>query len=284
MAFAGDKSHRWLTTGHEPYIYIRYATIDLEAMLKAVLFDLYRTLIDITTDEGDPAVYEKLAHFLSYHRLKIDPGELQSALREGVERTMAESGEMHPETDVFKVFGEILARYGGKKFHPAVVMDVAVLYRSLTMCHFVLFPGVIKTLPVLRQRYGLGLVSDAQWVYAGPEIAMLGLDRFFGVKVISSLLGFKKPDPRMFSLALEKLDSDPGSSVYIGDDPERDLAGARAAGMRCLLFAGGHAMASSPSADHPFVEGVTGVRAKAGRPINGVFEDYRELPGLLAAM
>ncbi len=236
-------------------------------MLKAILFDLYGTLIDIETDEGDPAVYEKLARFLSYHRLRISADELQSALRAGVELTMTASREMHPEADVFKVFGEILTRYGGKKFHPAVVTDVVMLYRSLTMRHFGLFPGVMDILPVVQEQYGLGLVSDAQWVYAEPEIAMLGLDRFFGVTVISSLLGFKKPDPRMFFLALEKLRSTPESSVYIGDNPERDLAGARAVGMRCLLFKSGHAEASLT-----FVEP------------DGVFEDYRELPGLLAGL
>jgi putative hydrolase of the HAD superfamily len=259
-------------------------------MLNTVLFDLYRTLIDITTDEGDPAVYEGLARFLAYHNVRIDPGALQSALREGMERTMAESGEMHPETDVFRVFGEILARYGGKEFHPAVVTDAAMLYRSLTMRHFGLFTGVADVLSVLREQYALGLVSDAQWVYAAPELAMCGLDRFFGATVISSLLGFRKPDPRMFALALEKLGAVPGSSVYIGDDPERDLAGARAAGMRCILFKSRHTMAFSASTDHPFVEGVAPaallLEGATQAPINaepdGVFEDYRELPGLLA--
>lgn len=234
-------------------------------MLKTVIFDLYRTLIDIRTDEGDDAVYETVSRFLSYHLIRIDADELRSSLFGGIERSMRESNERHPETDVFKVFDEILTTYGGQSYDRSIIADVAMLYRSLTIRRFGLFPAVPEILSFLSRNYRTGLVSDAQWVYTDPEIAILGLERFFGTRIISSRLGFKKPDPRLFCIALKKLDSVPESSVYIGDNPDRDLLGARGAGMRCILF----------DCEHKEYQGLVP---------DGVFRDYRELPGLLAGL
>jgi putative hydrolase of the HAD superfamily len=65
---------------------------------------------------------------------------------------------------------------------------------------------------------------------------MLGLDRFFKLRILSSRFGFKKPDVRLFKIAMEKLRVRPEESVYIGDDPRKDLTGSKRAGMKCVLF------------------------------------------------
>lgn len=44
-----------------------------------------------------------------------------------------------------------------------------------------------------------------------------------------------KPHPRPFRLALARLGARPSASVHVGNDPGEDRAGARAAGMRCVL-------------------------------------------------
>ncbi len=206
-------------------------------MINTVLFDLYRTLIDIQTDEHDPFVYEALSRYLSYHLVRVDADRLRTVFFGEIERMLRESCEPHPEIDVYRIFGTIMERFGtGGDYGREIVRDTARLYRSLTMRRFGLFPQVPETLSALKESYRLGLVSDAQWVYADPEMAMLDLDRFFEVTVISSRLGFKKPDPRMFRIALERLHTEPGQAVYVGDNPDRDLRGAKAAGMRCILF------------------------------------------------
>jgi putative hydrolase of the HAD superfamily len=209
-------------------------------MIKAVLFDLYRTLIDIRTDEHDPFVYSTLSCFLSYLRVKIDPEALEAVYFEEVKRTLDQSPETHPEIDVFRIFEGIMERYGRGRYSADTVRDTAMLYRSLTMRQFGLFPRVPDVLSQLRESYRIGLVTDAQWVYAEPEMAMLDLPRFFDVVVISSRTGFKKPDRRMFTNAMDTMQVSPEDSVYVGDNPDRDLRGAKAAGMRCILFNGEH--------------------------------------------
>lgn len=62
----------------------------------------------------------------------------------------------------------------------------------------------------------------------------LGLDRWIGIVVVSSSAGASKPSPLPFRQALAGLDLLPGEAWHVGDSPE-DAAGARAAGVRCLL-------------------------------------------------
>ncbi len=49
-------------------------------------------------------------------------------------------------------------------------------------------------------------------------------------------LGLRKPDPRAFLTACERLDVPPGSVVSVGDEFEVDVLGARAAGLAAVLL------------------------------------------------
>jgi putative hydrolase of the HAD superfamily len=215
------------------------ATVISVAGQRAVFFDLYGTLIDIRTDEDDPRVYATLSDFLAYSRVVIAPEDLVREYRDRVRAHLARSGEPFPEVDVCAVFGEIVSEYrrppsdGGPD--PA---DAARLFRALTRRRFVPFPGVHEVLARLRDKYRLGLISDAQWVFTDPELEMAQLDRFFSTIVLSSRIGVKKPDARPFAAAMRALEAAPEASVYVGDNPGRDLVGARNAGMRCVLFRG----------------------------------------------
>jgi putative hydrolase of the HAD superfamily len=49
--------------------------------------------------------------------------------------------------------------------------------------------------------------------------------------VISEEVGFEKPDPKIFEVALKELGVKPGEAVYVGDTPETDVLGANASGL-----------------------------------------------------
>jgi len=83
----------------------------------------------------------------------------------------------------------------------------------------------------LRERYRIGIVSN----FYGNLQAVLdeaGLSPSVGVAVDSTVLGCKKPDPRIFQAALDALEATPAEAVFIGDSFRRDMTGARAMGMR----------------------------------------------------
>lgn len=88
-----------------------------------------------------------------------------------------------------------------------------------------------------------------QWRAAGLRLAVvsnfdrrlhrllegLGLAPLLDAVVVSSEAGAAKPDPRPFELALTALELRADQAWHIGDSPE-DLAGAKAAGLPCVLI------------------------------------------------
>jgi putative hydrolase of the HAD superfamily len=218
------------------------------ASVNAVLFDLYGTLINIRTDENDPGVYVAMAQFLEYVGVRITPEELLHQYRSRVRARLEGSPEKHAEVDVTGVFRDLIVAYGvpgasssllpaGRFLDPdTLAAAVSGLFRSLTRRSFGVFLGVEWALAHLQPRYRLALVSNAQRVFAESELVTTGLDRFFPVRVLSAVVGIKKPDSRIFSAALHALGVEPADAVYVGDNPKDDLVGARNAGMRCIIF------------------------------------------------
>jgi putative hydrolase of the HAD superfamily len=202
----------------------------------AVLFDLYGTLIDIRTDEGDPGVWWALAQYLGYLGVQIGSEELRGQYQARIDFQISSSPHDHPEVDVFAVFRDIFAAYGKMKVSREKIITAAMLFRSLSRRQFGLFPDAVAVLKRLRGRHAVALVSDAQWVFTEPELEITGLRDLFEVRVLSSRLGFKKPDPRLFAKALAAIHVPPASAVYVGDNPSRDLVGAKRAGMKSVLF------------------------------------------------
>ncbi|NWF76634.1 MAG: HAD family hydrolase [Nitrospirae bacterium] len=205
-------------------------------MIKAIFFDLYGTLIDIRTDEYDDSVYETLSRYLSYYSFNIPPDELKKSYFALIQKDMQNSKEKYPEVDVYKIFFSILQGYGRKKCPKYFVTNIALFFRALTLKHFSVFDGSYDVINTIAKKYKIAIISDAQWIFAEPEMSVLGIDQLFNTKILSSKMGFKKPDIRLFTYAMEKFGVKSEESIYIGDNPMKDLKGAKNAGMRFILF------------------------------------------------
>lgn len=234
-------------------------------MIKAVFFDLYGTLIDIRTDEQDPWVYAILSRYLQYHSVQVGAEELKEVYFGEIEQQFRKSREVYPEVDVYKIFSIIMNEYGNRWYPKSVIVDTAILFRSLAMRRFGLFPYLFETLSHLKKQSEIAIISDAQWVFAEPEVEILGLDRFFQHKILSSYYGYKKPDVRLFQTAMKKLRVKPDESLYIGDNLRKDLVGAKKAGMQFILF------------------GQELKECNALKP-DGVFSDYSELEKVISSL
>jgi putative hydrolase of the HAD superfamily len=95
-------------------------------------------------------------------------------------------------------------------------------------------------LGALGARFPLAVVTDAQSAWARGELHSVGLGGYFDPVVVSGDHGYRKPDRRLFERALAGLGVAAEHAVYVGNDMHRDVYGARAAGMRTVLFASGH--------------------------------------------
>jgi putative hydrolase of the HAD superfamily len=211
--------------------------------LRAVLFDINGTLIDIETDEGMEEVYRAIGHFLLYQGISMRRWEVRDLYFQIMKEQFAASTEKYPEFDVVKVWREILRRrnIGVALPLPEEKLDqlplvIAELQRGVSRKRLKCFPGANEALDQLKQRYRLAAVTDAQTAYAVPEIRAAGLHQYFDPVVVSGDYGYRKPDVRLFQIALDKLQVTAGQAIFVGNDRYRDVFGARQAGMRSILF------------------------------------------------
>ena len=202
--------------------------------IRAIVFDHYGTLVDIRTNEDKPEIFQYLALYLQYYGADIEAGQLKYELRLEREKHLKSKHERYPEVDLEVVFKNVLQRH--RLGNPFMSESCCKLFRLLSRERFQLFQDSMTVLSEMKKAgYPMALVSDAQKVFALEEMKMLGLSEFFPYVVLSTYLGFRKPDPRIFGIAYGLLEIPPEEAVYVGDSPERDIEGAKGSGMPVIL-------------------------------------------------
>jgi putative hydrolase of the HAD superfamily len=98
------------------------------------------------------------------------------------------------------------------------------------------YPDVESALTGLRDR-GLRLIAVSNWDCSLPRVLeRCGLGGMLDGTVTSAEAGARKPDPAIFSAALELAGCEAAEALHVGDTEEEDVVGARAAGIRPLLI------------------------------------------------
>ncbi|HZT91950.1 MAG TPA: HAD-IA family hydrolase [Gaiellaceae bacterium] len=117
----------------------------------------------------------------------------------------------------------------------AALDDVCAARREFVRGCLVPRPGVVATLRALRTRgLRIGLITvcsedvEALW----PDSEFAGL---FDAEIFSSRIGISKPDPRIYLACCDELGVAPEDAVFVGDGANDELAGARRVGMQAVL-------------------------------------------------
>src|SRR5262249_22512129 len=137
--------------------------------LRAVVFDVNGTLIDIETDESQDDLYRQVGRFLQYQGVAVERDLLRDRFFAKPGGQKKASAEAHPEVDVVAAWRSLL-NGNGRKVPEGLPLLVAQFYRTLSRRRLQLFPEVLTVLGQLRDRYRLAIVSDHQQAYALPEI------------------------------------------------------------------------------------------------------------------
>jgi putative hydrolase of the HAD superfamily len=113
------------------------------------------------------------------------------------------------------------------------------------------YPGVIPTLLKLKQQgLKLAIVSDAPILQAWTRLTEMKIQDFFDAVVTFDDTGERKPSALPFKKALEQLGMEPEEVLHVGDWPERDIAGAKALGMKTALAKYGTIKPATVKADY----------------------------------
>jgi len=193
--------------------------------VKAIVFDFGGTLAEggLQTEPFEAEILEYF-HSLGYQVSFTELRQSQRAALNRLERVRVSHREMSFE----EVYTEVLARLGIPVEEEAL-NHLYVLYRR----NFpeMLLPGVDNLLRSLSERYKLAVLSNTMNDMPRRTLAKLGLADLFEAVVCSRDLGIRKPHEGAFRHVLEQLEASPEETVFVGDTPKEDIAGARRVGM-----------------------------------------------------
>ena len=184
-------------------------------MIRAVVFDLYDTLVDYD-DRRSREFSASVAQLCGR-----DPEEFHGIWIEG--RPSRDTGPMTP----------YLASLGIEESAAQQFLEVRRDWTRGVLA--TPRPGVLDTLRELRRRgirTGLITVCSEDVADVWEETVFAGL---FDVEVFSCACGLRKPDPRIYRLALDQLGVRPAEALFVGDGANDELAGAERVGMRAIL-------------------------------------------------
>ncbi|KRF01884.1 HAD family hydrolase [Frateuria sp. Soil773] len=114
-----------------------------------------------------------------------------------------------------------------------------------------LYPDALPALERIAARWPVASLTNGN-----ADLRRIGLHAHFAYQVCARDTGAAKPDARIFRAAADLLGEPPGHILHVGDDPELDVLGARAAGLRTAWINRGgqswpEALGAPPDLDLP---------------------------------
>ena len=204
-----------------------------------LVFDLYGTLVDIHTEEND-LVWEKTAIFFGFYGAHYTRPQLQSAFLDAMSAREAREGQTYecfPDIPFEEVMTDLFRAKGITENVDTLGIQAAQLFRISSIEYIQLYPHVLEALAALREKgYRLWLLSNAQAIFTAYELRHLGLGAQFDAVYLSSDYRCRKPDIRFFRALMEDHNLDPAQCLFIGNDRNTDIAGAKNAGMATLYM------------------------------------------------
>jgi len=195
-------------------------------MLRAILFDLDNTLLDFSGFKRESALAAAKAMKKAGvpHDEKLIYGKIFEIYeKKGIEYQLTFTEVLHAlgienPSQFERAKQAAIIAYTKKKFE---------LIRPRA--------SVIRVLNSLKGKYRLGIVTDAPKDKAWQRLILAGLDGYFFPVVTFSDTNEKKPSTTPFKRALALLKIMPSEALYVGDNPERDIIGAKRAGLKTCL-------------------------------------------------
>jgi putative hydrolase of the HAD superfamily len=117
----------------------------------------------------------------------------------------------------------------------SLARDLAERYGEERRARHAVFSDAVPALEWARRTYSrLALVTNGASCLQREKLAASRLERYFDVVVVSGDVGVGKPAAPIYTQTVERLGVTPGAAAMIGDSLERDVQGARAAGLHAV--------------------------------------------------
>lgn len=200
-----------------------------------ILFDLGSTLIYFDGDwetiitQADQA----LLRSLESAGLRLDGQAFIAEFRDRMENYLAERESEFIERTAAYLLRTTLGDFGYPELRDGVVREALREMFAVSQAHWHPETDLLPTLHTLRaQGYRLGLISNA----SDDDDVQALIDKacirsYFDYIVSSAAAGIRKPNPRIFTMALAALGVQPAQAAMVGDTLGADILGAKNAGI-----------------------------------------------------
>lgn len=203
--------------------------------IKAIFLDLGDTLRLLIPDETHQNDAKK--RIVELVGTKDSPDEFCEKLHQRYKdyrvwafENMAEA----PET-------EFWTRWMTPEFPPERIAPVAVelsfQYRQTKGRRIMASDGKMVIEELYKRGYILGIISNLITSNEVPDwLEEEHLTHYFKSVALSSVLGIRKPDPRIYHYAARQAGVEPAECAYIGDNLKRDVTGTQQAGFGMTII------------------------------------------------
>lgn len=234
------------------------------------LFDLYGTLLDISTDEHKAGLWKTMAGFYNVYGCEWDKKSIDKAFwkTDAEERRIMskQNGSERPEIKLERVFARLLfecknshhadicisgekiddlrQRYDSEKEEIITLVSqsdwavaAANLFRITSRKYMRPYPNTIKTLKNLKkQGKKIYLLSNAAKIFTMPEIEQTGILPYFDGLYISSDCGLMKPEKGFMEHLINEEGLNPEETVMVGNEIQSDVAIALRCGINSIYL------------------------------------------------
>jgi len=187
---------------------------------KAIIFDLWGT---VALGEEATHLFERIQQRLGLNELTVQ--EFTDGLEKSImtQKFETEKEMMKAVCDYFSIIPADIT-----------VNDLILLIRRNDNLSKP-YDDAAKIIQELDFKSKIGLISNTTCFGPKKLLQKFSLDKYFKGKVFSFEVGLLKPNPKIFKLALNRLDSSPKETVMIGDSLKKDIIPAKNLGMKTIL-------------------------------------------------
>lgn len=200
-----------------------------QAEIKAVLFDLDDTLVN-----SKMAEYKAICEFKSLHNEFNQVEDAEFAKSWG-KITMEIYEKYHQGKISFEEL-RIGRMQGLFNYYSINISDENAKekfkdYQNIYEKNWILFDDAKEVLENLKNKYKLVILSNGDGKQQRKKIEYTGLNKYFSDIVISSEVGYSKPEKEIFEIACKMINLKPENCIMIGDKYKVDVEGSLNAGM-----------------------------------------------------
>jgi putative hydrolase of the HAD superfamily len=215
--------------------------------IKAILFDLDNTILDRTS------TFNNFTN--SFLKSYFDHFEMKQEIFNRI---------IYLDQDGYKdkqeLFSELLEELPWKL--KPLKTELLDFYSTEYVKNAVLMEHAREIVQHLRKKYKTGLITNGKTVIQYGKIDQLEIRSDFDLIIVSEEAGIKKPDPKIFELALRKLELSPEQCIFIGDHPVNDIEGAAKIGMKTIWM----------KVNQPWKDGLTAKPLHSIERLNELYE------------